>query len=186
MKKIYTLLMMTFMVTTFTSCDWVEDSDRQDRREAGVLEGTWTGYIDTYFYDRFNMRGNSYRTTMYFERYDNYGGVGYEVDYNVNSPRENYYYCDFEWEVDRGVIYIYYADSWNTVSIYDYGLDVNRFWGYMDDGTSRDVSFELYYDNRFDWTFYRTYYAPTRSSSAPRYYASGEFAKAIATKETSK
>jgi hypothetical protein len=65
------------------------------------------------------------------------------------------------------------------VAIYDYRLDANRFWGYMDDGTSRDVSFELYYDGRFDWSYYRAYYAPTRSGDAPRYHAAGEFAKTV-------
>ena len=49
----------------------------------------------------------------------------------------------------------------------------------MDDGTSRDVSFELYYDGRFDWSYYWAYYAPTRSGDAPRYHAAGEFAKTV-------
>ena len=180
MKKIFTLLMMAVSVMMLTGCNWSNESDRQDRREAGVLEGSWTGYIDTYFYDRFSKRGNSYRTTMYFERIDSYGGVGYEVDYNMNSPYEDYYYCEFEWDVERGVIYINYADSWNEVAIYDYRLDANRFWGYMDDGTSRDISFELLYTSSFDWAFYRSRYVRTRSGDAPRYHAAGEFAKAAA------
>ena len=117
---------------------------------------------------------------MYFERIDSYGGVGYEVDYNMNSPYEDYYYCEFEWDVERGVIYINYADSWNEVAIYDYRLDANRFWGYMDDGTSRDISFELLYTSSFDWAFYRSRYVHTRSGDAPRYHAAGEFAKAAA------
>lgn len=181
MKKIYTLLMMALTMTAFLSCDnrWYDNpADRSDRTEAYVLEGTWTGYVDTYMYDRFGLRGNNYRTTMYFERHDNYGGYGYEVDYNLNSPRDNYYYCEFEWEVYGGEILINYADSWNTVAIYDYRLTDNRFTGYMDDGTARDILFELYYDSRFDWSFYRTYYAPaaTRSADSPRFHAKGVFA----------
>lgn len=180
MKKINTLIMLALVALTFTACNdrWFDTyEDRNDRKEASVLEGTWTGFIDTYIYDRFGLRGDSYRTTMYFERQDSYGGWGYEVDYNLNSPQKDYYYCEFTWEVYGGDILINYADSWNTVAIYDYGLNNNRFWGYMDDGTSKDIAFELFYDGRFDWSFYRSYYAPTRSGETPRYHASGEFAK---------
>ena len=67
MKKLFTFLTMMMVVTTttlFTSCDtrfWVDDEDRE---EARTLEGTWSGYIDTYFYDRFGVSGDTYRTTM--------------------------------------------------------------------------------------------------------------------------
>ena len=45
----------------------------------------------------------------------------------------------------------------------------------MDDGTSRDIAFELFYDGNFNW---QPYYAPTRGvGESPRYHASGEFAK---------
>ena len=53
MKKLFTYLTMALVtVTMFTSCDelW---RDSEDREEAYTLEGTWTGYIDTYIYDRY-------------------------------------------------------------------------------------------------------------------------------------
>ena len=177
MKKFFTFVMLVLTVMALGSCNW--SSDDPDRQEARVLEGTWTGYIDTYYWDRWGLTGNSYRTAMNFVRRDSYGGWGYEVDYNLDSPYENYAYCEFEWEVYRGDILITYADSkWNTVAIYDYALSSNRFWGYMDDGTSRDIAFELFYDGNFNWQPYRVYYAPTRGAGeTPRYHASGEFAK---------
>lgn len=191
MKKFYTILMLALTATMLTSCDERWFNDIEDREEAYTLEGTWTGYIDTYFRDRFGMSGSSYRTTMYFERYNSYGGVGYEVDYNSMSPYDDYYYCEFDWEVVNGEIVIRYADSWNNVYIYDYRLTSSSFIGYMDDGTSRDIRFQLAYDNRFDWGYWRYSYAPATRSAANdstaiatttdngRVKACGEFAKIL-------
>ena len=178
MKKIYTCLMTALtalvLTATLTAC---EDSDAQ---EARTLDGSWTGYVETYFQDRFGVSGNSYRTTMYFKQTDRYGGWGYEVDYNANSRYSDYYYCEFDWEVYNGEIRISYADSWNDVYIYDYQLTQSTFEGYMDDGSYRDIYFQLYYDGNFNWNPYRSYYAPTRATgdgTVPRYHASGEFAR---------
>lgn len=167
-------------VTMFTSCDklW---RDSEDREEAYTLEGTWTGYIDTYIYDRYGLSGDSYRTTMYFEREDSYGGWGYEVDYDMYSRYSDYYYCEFEWEVYGGEIRIRYADSWNDVYIYDYSLSDYHFSGYMDDGTSRDIHFSLSYDNRFDWGYWTRSF--TRSADHKNVQASGKFAEALNNKK---
>ena len=74
MKKLYTFLAMAMLtMMTFTSCD----VDYEDRMEARTLEGTWTGYIDNYYYDRWGLSGSSYRTAFYFERENAYGGWGY-------------------------------------------------------------------------------------------------------------
>lgn len=181
MKKFFTLLTMlmalTATATLFTSCDrlW---QDSEDRAEARTLEGTWTGYIDTYLYDRFGVTGDSYRTSIYFERENSYGGWGYEVDYNMYSRYDDYYYCEFRWEVVNGAIRIRYADSWNDVYIYDYVLDDYHFSGLMDDGYSdRRVRFTLTYDSRFDWSYWTR--SVTRGSIADHtaFKASGEFAK---------
>ena len=182
MKKIYTYLTMAIMAltatTVFTSCDERFWNDVEDREEAYTLEGTWTGYIDTYLRDRFGLSGDSYRTTMYFERENSYGGWGYEVDYNMYSRYEDYYYCEFRWEVVNGNIRINYADSWNTVYIYDYTLTSNRFRGYMDDGTTRDIYFDMTYDSRFDWGYWTS--GLTRGAhGATGFKASGEFAKKL-------
>lgn len=183
MKKFFTYLTMITMAftatTVFTSCEelW---RDREDREEAYTLEGTWTGYIDTYIRDRYGFSGDSYRTTMYFERENSYGGWGYEVDYDINSRYDDYYYCEFEWDVYGGEIRIRYADSWNDVYIYDYSLSDYHFSGYMDDGTSRDIHFSLSYDERFDWGYWTRAY--TRSADNKGFHASGKFAEALNSK----
>ena len=65
MKKFFTYTAMVIMMTTlFTSCDVEFWEDMEDRSEARTLDGTWTGYIDTYYYDRWGLTGESYRTTM--------------------------------------------------------------------------------------------------------------------------
>ena len=63
MKKMYTFLtmaMMTMTMVLFTACGfevWHDDQyyadDYNDSSEARTLDGTWTGYIDTYYRDRF-------------------------------------------------------------------------------------------------------------------------------------
>lgn len=184
MKKIYTYWMMALMMATLTAC---EDYDAE---EARTLDGTWTGYVETYYRDRFHVSGSSYRTTMYFEQTGRYRGVGYEVDYDRNNPYSGSYYSDFAWEVYNGQIRIDYADSWDPVYIYDYSLSSNYFSGYMDDGSNRDIYFQLSYDQNFNWNPYRTgrYYAPTRGAGnddgedvvrGDGYYATGIFAKAL-------
>lgn len=183
MKKLYIYLMTALVAMTFAGCE-----DR-DADEARTLDGSWTGYIDTYYQDRWGLTGNSYRTTMFFYQRDRYGGTGYEVDYDLRTPYHDYYYCEFRWDVYNGEIRIQYDDSWHDVYIYDYELYRDYFAGYMDDGTNRDIRFELYYDGGFDWNGYRynSYYAPTRGSEADstqtvsaegrHYHASGVFAR---------
>lgn len=172
-----TYLMMALWAVMLTV--GVTSCEDNDAVEARTLDGSWTGYIDTYFQDRWGWTGNSYRTTMYFHQRDRYGGTGYEVDYNINNPYASHYYSDFIWEVNNGEIRIRYADSWDDVYIYDYRLTRRVFEGYMDDGTLRGIQFQLYYDDSFNWSPYRTYYAPTRSGSDfGQYYACGEFATA--------
>ena len=181
MKKLYTYMTMVMMtMTLFTSCDIEYWEDLEDRSEARTLDGTWTGYIDTYYYDRWGLTGDTYRTTMYFERETPYSGWGYEVDYDVNSRYNDYYYCEFKWDIYKGSIRINYADSWNDVYINDYRLNSTRFEGYMDDGSSKDIIFRLNYDSSFDWGYWNTR-SMTRSAStttaSTKVIASGKFAK---------
>lgn len=165
MKKIYTYLLMAMMalpmMTALTSCD----RDSMDRDEARTLEGTWTGYIETYYRDRWGKTGDSFRTSIYFERENPYGGWGYEIDYDWRNRYVDYY-CEFRWEVSNGVIRIKYDDSWGVVRIYDYSLNGNYFEGYMDDGTSREIYFRLSYDSRFDWNSWRTNWRRSRAAAA--------------------
>ncbi len=166
MKKFFTytttIICSFLMMATFTSCDragYWDYENSTDRHEAYTLDGTWTGYIETYFRDRWGVTGNTYRTTMEFFRDNAYGGTGREIDYNTYDNYV-YYYCDFTWDVYNGVIRIRYADSpGNIVRIYDYALSANYFDGYMDDGTSRGIRFRLNYDGNFNWETWYTYYS---------------------------
>lgn len=180
MKKFFTtaLVVMTTMMTAtmLTGCEALYDME--DRHEARTLDGTWSGYIETYYYDRWGLTGDSFRTTMYFERDNAYGGWGYEVDYDTYSRYSDYYYCEFEWEVYKGSIRIRYADSWNDVYINDYRLSNNYFEGYMDDGTTADISFRLSYDGNFDWGYWNTRGVTrgTEKGTGKSVQASGKFA----------
>ena len=153
MKQIYTsLILITVTLFTLTGCDIDDD----DRMEARTLEGTWTGYIDNYYYDRWGETGNSYRTAFYFERENAYGGWGYELDYDARSPRQDYWYCDFRWEIVHGDIRIQYYDrNYTDIVIYDYVLDDYHFSGSMDDGYSDTRTyFTLDYDRTFSWSYW--------------------------------
>ena len=179
-KKVFTYTMTMMMAITatmlFNSCDNRYWEDMEDREEACTLEGTWTGHVDTYLYDRFGVKGDSYRTTIYFERENSYGGWGYEVDYNMYSRYNDYYYCEFRWEVVGGQIRLSYADSWNDVYIYDYTLSDYYFAGYMDDNTSRDINFRLNYDRHFEWDYWTTRSVTRGSSNHDSVQVSGVFA----------
>lgn len=186
MKKIYTYL-ATFIVamTVLTSCD----QDAWDREDARTLDGTWTGYIDVYYADRWGWTGDTYRTSMCFIREDAYGGWGYEADYDTGYYNEAY--SEFSWEVVNGVIRISYAaPGWNPIRIYDYRLTGNYFEGYMDDYTRKDIHFQLYYDGNYNWGRWQ-YNGYSRRAAASdstiisqmggklgtNYYATGKFAE---------
>ena len=192
MKKIYTYLAMTLIaLTTLTSCD----QEAWDREDARTLDGTWTGYIDVYYADRWGWTGDTYRTSICFVREDAYGGWGYEADYDTGYY--NQAYSEFAWEVVNGVIRINYAaPGWNPIRIYDYRLTSNYFEGYMDDYTHKDIRFQLYYDGNYNWGRWQYYddyyYAPRRAASADsttishmggklgtNYFATGKFAERL-------
>jgi hypothetical protein len=181
MKQMFTYMAMAMMtMALFTSCDREFWEDMEDRCEASTLDGTWTGYIDTYYYDRWGLTGDNFRTTMYFERENAYGGWGYEVDYDLNSRYSDYYYCEFRWDIYKGSIRIRYADSWNDVYINNYSLSSDYFKGRMDDGTTKDIYFKLAYDGRFDWGYWTrgcTRSMTNDSTANNKVMASGKFAK---------
>lgn len=143
-----TLMIATTAIMTLTSCD-------DDSKKAFVLDGTWTGTIGTYYADRWGINGKSLHTAMKFDMTDPWGGDGYEVDFDTNSPYSHFYFSEFTWRISDGVIIIKYKDNWDEVRIYDYDLEIGGwFKGYIDDGKTKDIYFKLHYDNKFDWTPY--------------------------------
>jgi hypothetical protein len=151
MKKIYTYMMMVLMalpMLTLTSCD-------RDAADAYTLNGQWEGVISTYYVDRWGLTGEDYRTCIQFYQRDNYGGTGFEVDYDVRDRWNTYYYSPIEWEVRNGIIRINYIYDNYYVEISRYSLRSDRFFGYMYDGTCRDIEFSLYHVSNVYWDKYR-------------------------------
>lgn len=172
MKRLYSLITVMLIgiasLCTLTSCE----DDAQE--VAYTLEGSWTGYLDTYVEDRWGVSGEEYRVTFTFIRnnsnqsdYDgSTSGRGIEIGYNVNDRYRDYYRSTFSWYVEDcygafnnkpTIVITYDDDRWNPIYIYDYRINGNRFNGYMDDGTNRDISFDLYYDGGFDYNDWRGY-----------------------------
>ena len=166
MKKMFTMLMMAMMALTFTSCE--------DEMIADTLEGTWSGnmYISSYW------DGKIYdvtRTEITFD-IDPFcfkSGSGYWVDYYRNAPWE-YVANHIDWNVNNGVIHIYFIEDGDWIEISDYRLNSNRFFGTIYDGDNT-VDFELYctarphYDN-YCWGYegwYDDYYWARTRGAAP-------------------
>ena len=154
MRKIttYSLLLMLSMVF-LTSCD-----NNEDHYIAEQLIGRdWQGYLGAYYYDRWSLSGSEFWTVMRFTSHDSYAtsGRGYEVDYRTNSWREDYAYCTFKWFIVDGEITLIYDDNvWKPIYIYNYRLSDEYFDGYIDDGSRRDIRFQL--DN-VDFAYWDSY-----------------------------
>ena len=117
---------------------------------------------------------------MRFVSRDDYAtsGRGYEVDFKRDSWNNDYAYSTFRWFVEGGEITIIYDDDqWTPVYISDYHLSGMHFYGYIDDGTTREIRFDFadqYFDN---WNYYENAGAwRTRSANAPSSIVSGVFA----------
>ncbi len=186
MKNVYTYLAtMMIALVSFTSCD----RETWDRQDARTLDGTWTGYIDVYYADRWGWTGESYRTSMRFVQENAYGGWGEEADYSVGYG--DVAYSEFTWSVTNGVIRITYAAPWNNIRIYDYRLYSDLFEGYMDDGTRTDIRFQLYYDGNYNWGRWNRSYTRAEVTAdstdiyhmggarGTNYFATGRFAEKL-------
>lgn len=166
-KTIYTLAAVAMAAVTLSSCE--------DENIAGTLSGpfckTWEGTISTYYEDRWGLAGDDFSTVIAFYSDDYYltRGTGSEVDYDINDPYGSYWYSDFEWRVSNGVIELRYADTdYAPVYIYDYNLGDWYFSGYMDDGTNKDIVFDLRARGEFNWDpYYYGYYLPGQKRIAP-------------------
>ena len=119
-----------------------------------MLDGTWTGYLENTYQDRWGVSGMTYKTAIKFVQETIYSGYGYEVDYNVNRPYDGYYYSEFSWNISDGVIIIRYHNGWNTVYIRDYTLNLSTFRGRWIEG-NREVLFDFMPNSSFDWTPYQ-------------------------------
>ena len=175
MKRL--LVAIAALSFTFTSCD-------EDEAIAEDLSGfwgkTWEGVIKYYYYDRWGYSGDYYRTAMYFESTNSTSGYGYEVDYDIRDRHNNYSYSRFRWRVRYGRIIIEYSNpDWMPLEIYDYRLNSDHFYGYMDFSSHDGIEFDLKAVRDFDWDSYHYYAKETRGAKGVvlEYYSKGDFAK---------
>ena len=159
MKKIYSTFMMLATtlaaMTTLTSCEEEDDYIAKQLRDSD-----WQGYIDTYYSSRWSLSGNTYETVMHFESRGSYytSGRGCEVDYDTRSPYNDYACCTFSWCIVEGNVILVYDDSkWNTTWIRNYRLSSTNFYGYIDDGSGRNIRFDLQSTQEWNnWSRYST------------------------------
>jgi hypothetical protein len=167
MKKIFTMLTMAMMALAFTSCE--------DEYIADTLEGTWTGnmYISSEWDGRY-YDATSTEVTFLRDPFTFTSGSGYWVDYYSNAPWD-YVANHIDWNVNNGVIRIYFREERTSIEIRDYRLNNHRFVGTIYDN-GNFVDFELYNVSRPNsyWDDYRWgydswyddyyYWARTRTS----------------------
>lgn len=153
MKKIFTYMMTAIVaMTMFTSCE----SDDHYLAET-LMNRDWQGYLETFYYDRWGLSGKEYNTVMRFEGVDNYAtsGRGYELDYRINSWRDDYAYCTFKWFIVDGELTLIYDDNlWQPIYIVEYHLTSSNFYGRIDDGTNRKIQFDFVNEYFEDWSYY--------------------------------
>lgn len=173
MRKNFSYFMMLVMAVValpmLTSCD-EDDQYLADQ----LRDKDWQGYIGTYYSDRWGLSGEDFNTVMRFTSKESWytSGRGEELDYSTRSSRD-YAYCTFKWFiVDGEITLIYDDDKWQPIYIVDYSLNSSRFRGYIYDGSSRKIKFDLENDTYDDWDEYNRHSGNYGDFSNPRYYNS--------------
>ncbi len=147
MKKTVIYFLLCMVSLSLAGCD-------SDEMKAIVLDGTWTGYLENYHPDRWGNGGKRYHTAIQFVQETMTRGTGREVDYDMSSPYNDYYYSEFTWVISNGIITIHYNNGWNTVTIRDYKLNLATFRGTWIEG-NREIYFDFSPTSNFDWSRYR-------------------------------
>ena len=146
-KILMTMMAIALVSFTFTSCD--EDEDI-----AYTLEGTWVG--DLHVTSNWNGR-DYYATESYvcFDKdpYEWASGTGYWVDYYSDASWD-YIANHIEWNVDNGVINVYFVEDHYDVKIYDYRLNDGYFEGRIITDDGKNVSFRLRKTSSRNWRDY--------------------------------
>ncbi len=132
MKKFTSFLMMAFVALTslsLTSCD--EDADIAD-----TLYGTWKGYMDvgSQWDGQYYEATTSEITFNTDGRYTDHGD-GYWIDRYSRAPWD-YVANHIQWQVRNGTIRVYFEEEGSYVTIRDYSLDNDYFYGTLVSGDS--------------------------------------------------
>ena len=152
-SRYFNLILMAGLMLVLTSCE-AEYFGSRDSDIGYTITGHWFGDLDM----RINgerARGSEIEFIPRSAGY--YYGTGYEIDYyRRGSVRHN-----FNWEVQRGVLYLTFDDPALDCAIIDYHLDDSYFSGYIADPVTLEniSSFNLrYYDTFWDAYGYGNYY----------------------------
>lgn len=174
-KPHFTYILMLIPAVVFTLC--LTSCDKTDSYIAEQLRNRdWQGYIGAYYNDRWGLTGEEYATVMHFTSRESWytSGRGEELDYSRYS-RSDYAYCTFKWFIVDGEITLIYDDSkWNPIYILNYSLNDNRFRGYINDGSSRRIQFDLENLSYSDWGYYNRSTGSFGGFSDQHYYHSRE------------
>ena len=157
MKTRINFCFMMFFAVVFSALG-LTSCNKSDQYLSDLLRNRdWQGYIGTYYYDRWGVTGDEYRTVMRFTSNDSWAtsGRGEELDYSL-SHRNSYAYSTFKWFIVDGELTLLYDDQrWDPYYIVDYTLTSTLFRGYIYDGTNRNVRFSLENSTFNDWSYYR-------------------------------
>lgn len=139
-------MLVALLPFTFISCD-------EDDEIAYTLEGTWKGNM----YVSLDYNGYEYQSTyseICFLRdpYTYSSGQGYWIDYYSRAPWD-YVANHIDWQVNNGVIRVWFREEGSYVEIYDYRLSDNYFTGTIYDNGNY-VDFRLTHVSSPNWNDY--------------------------------
>jgi hypothetical protein len=182
MKKLFAMAFAAIMPMLFTACDddkpfdrhdwyeWDEGNrgDGEDGRDGGQssepngqqqstepLVGQWQGsHASTYYTEVWAVSGSTFGTICEFTD----DGQGVQLDYDKESPRENYAYSPFTWTKQTGKITMTYVsnDVLTTATTDNYALTDKEFTGKMTYKGFGAYSFSLATTSGFDWSAYQS------------------------------
>ncbi len=175
----------TVMKYNSSEVDYVDFSSKGETEDPvnpsvqmSIPLGTWTGNIENYFKNRWGFSSeDNYRTSMcFFEGDTKNTGTGYQADYSINSPLNDYYFSKFKWELVDGEIVISLEDRNSSDIIRSYHINENIFEGYINYNSQYTNYFKFYNDPNFEWSYYNGYVV-TRSNGSRTSIAKGIFSK---------
>ena len=138
MKKIFSILSVVIIaLCTLTSCD-------EDLLISMDLEGTWEGYMDTYYDINGRKQKTTYTEIQFFRDAGDKEGYGYWIDH-FSRRAGDYYYSRIYWKVRDQDIYIDFKDSHTSIVIHSYHIsnDEQHLTGWFQDDTHTHTDFDL-------------------------------------------
>lgn len=123
-----------------------------DQQNTSVLVSQWQGTLaSTYYSNVWGVTTGNLATVFEFAA----DGKGAQLDYDTNSPKENYAFSMFTWTEANGTITINYQDNIiTTATTSNYALTRDKFSGQLTYTGYGAYSFSLASTSGFNWTPY--------------------------------